>query len=112
VTVLVNLTPHPVNLVTDGGTVVVPPSGLVARVALHPDVPVGTVELDGVTVPIVATSASGDVTGLPEQRDGVLVVVSRLVAEVSERADLVIPHDAVRDATGAVVGCRALARVR
>lgn len=52
----------------------------------------------------------GDVTGLPEPKDGVLYVVSTVVqTALPSRCDLVTPHDLMRDANGKVVGCRGFA---
>jgi hypothetical protein len=43
----------------------------------------------------------------------VLLVVSRLVSETArERADLVFPHESVRNHEGRVIGCRKLATIR
>jgi len=52
----------------------------------------------------------GVVTGLPAQQDGVLIIVSQLVADACpERRDLIVPHDVIR-VQGQVVGCRGFSR--
>jgi len=49
---------------------------------------------------------TGEVTGLPTQEEGVLVIVSAMVRGASDRDDLVSPHGLVRDEEGVVVGCK------
>ncbi|MFN2495172.1 MAG: hypothetical protein ABR608_04590 [Pseudonocardiaceae bacterium] len=110
---LVNLTPHPVLIKTATGvTVAIPPSGRVARCRTEPDRVLGTVQVDGHSVPLVVNDVTSAVLGLPEPEEGVLFVVSRLVALAAPlRRDMVFPHDPVRDETGRTTGCRALAQV-
>jgi hypothetical protein len=51
----------------------------------------------------------GQVIDLPDQQEGVLLVVSALVrAALPGRRDLASPADLVRDTVGRVLGCRAL----
>ena len=106
-----NLTPHEIKVVGEDGEVkmVIPPSGQVARVRAEQKV-VG--EIDG--VPVVKT-VFGDVEGLPEPREGVVYIVSSLVAQaVREREDVVAPDTsplgAVRDADGRIVGVKRFQR--
>ncbi len=110
---LVNLTPHPVLIKTDSGvTVRIPPSGRVARCRTEPDRVLGTVQVDGHSVALVVNDVTSAVCGLPEPEEGVLLVVSRLVALAApQRRDIVFPHDPVRDDTGRTTGCRVLAQV-
>ena len=100
------MTPHAVALHrADGTTETIPPSGAVARVS-QVATRVGSVS----GVPVV-TTRPGPVTGLPafEADDGVGYIVSALVRiALPERIDLFSPADLVRDAAGAVVGCRSL----
>lgn len=105
---LVNLTPHPVRLLLGDGTeVVIPPSGQVARCAEVVE-EVGSIVLEGQRVPVVR-KRFGKVYGLPEPREGVAYIVSRPVAQVARRADLLVPDALVRE-NGFVVGCRRLSR--
>lgn len=54
----------------------------------------------------------GKVENLPEPQEGVVYVVSALVAQaVPDREDVFIPDDTVRDEQGRIIGVRALARV-
>ncbi|MEI7836807.1 MAG: hypothetical protein WCK05_10420 [Planctomycetota bacterium] len=96
----INLTPHAIVLV--GGPTLTP-SGVVARCATT-STPAG--EHEG--VPLVRT-VYGVVEGLPEHSAGVVYVVSALVrSAVPSRNDVASPGDLVRDAAGAVVGCKGL----
>ena len=68
----------------------------------------GTVPSGGVDVPM-GVRRTGALTGLPEQREGTLLIVSTLVAEACpHRGDLVSPGDLVRDADGQPIGCTCL----
>lgn len=106
---IINLTPHSINLVQEGKVVsTIEPSGVVARCSQQ-DVRVGS--LAG--VPLYSTSY-GEVSGLPEKEDGVCYVVSLLVAQnvPSSRDDVLITVKAVRDAQGRIVGCEGLSRFK
>ena len=110
---IVNLTPHPLNLMPegpDGPTVTIPPSGQVARCAVD-RVQVDTVTVDGITVPVNQTRF-GAVTGLPDPQPDTIFIVSAVVAQaVPNRPDVFIVDDAVRDEQGRIIGARALAHV-
>ena len=110
---IVNLTPHPLNLMPegpDGPTVTIPPSGQVARCATS-RVQVGTVTVDGITIPVNRTQF-GAVTGLPDPQPDTIYIVSAVVAQaVPDRPDVFIVDDAVRDEQGRIIGARALAHV-
>ena len=75
----VNLTPHTINI-TNGAAYAA--SGQVARVA-NTHTPF---DADG-----VASIEWWEVTGLPEPQDGVLYIVSALVAQAAKRYDVVSP---------------------
>lgn len=122
-----NFTPHAVRVLAADGSelAVIPPSGQVARVSVTL-APAG--EIDG--LPLVR-GTYGEVTGLPDSSGlpdesstwpAATWIVSRVVAEALRgqnldggRGDwhprLLVPADLVRDASGAVVGCRALEEV-
>lgn len=111
---LVNLTPHAINLMPDGkdGQIVtIPPSGTVARCTTR-RIPVDTIEVDGISVPINHTEF-GEVTGLPEPQEDVYYIVSSIVAQAVrwERDDVLIVDDTVRDDEGRIIGARALAEI-
>ena len=101
-----NLTPHSVHVYLSGAVVEIPRSGEPARVVLSDDEPVAELELEGGSVQIVRTSATGRVVNLPLPQPSVIFIVARSVAEACpERRDLVFPHGAVRDERGVVIGC-------
>lgn len=105
---IVNLTPHDINIIGEIGEVVqtFPASGELARCSVSRE------QVDVINGIPVNRTVFGAVTGLPEQQEGVVYVVSALVAQaVDGRDDVVIPDDAVRDEQGRIVGCRAFARV-
>lgn len=103
----VNLTPHPITLVRENGeTTTIPPSGVVARVAVKRE-KIG--ELNGFPV---HRSIFGEVEGLPEPQDGVVYIVSFPVLQAlqGKRSDVVAPdttpQGAVRDENGQIIGVR------
>jgi hypothetical protein len=106
---LINLTPHPVQIFGEEGSIVLPCSAVPARLEGTTG-PVGHVTVDGVSVAVVQHHYDR-IVGLPGPSPGVLFVVSQLVLDfLPERQDLVTPSDLIRDESGAVIGCRALAR--
>jgi len=108
---LINLTPHNVVIVDEQGNVIldIPPSGQVARVRVK-QTPTG--EVCG--IPVVQTTFEG-VENLPGPREGVIYVVSSMVAQVvSGRQDVVAPdtspESVVRDEDGRIVGVKRFQR--
>ena len=102
-----NLTPHSLAIETkDGRIITVPPSGIVARLAVTREArPVFVVNGD---VFCVSRPTLGAITGLPNSEKGILFVCSALVAEQAKRTDVVSVGELIRDASGAVVGARGL----
>lgn len=92
---------------------VIPPSGQTARIATTP-APAGdgVATIDGVDIPVSGVGY-GQLAGLPEPVDGVLYVVPLLtaLAAPSDRTDLLVPHEQVRNGEGTVIGCASLGRV-
>lgn len=108
---LVNLTPHPINLyennsVEDGPKEVIPPSGTVVRVAT---IDLGTQLGAAGTYELVEY---GHLDGLPPKQEGTVYIVS-LVAALAARGrdDLLAPYVEVRNESGTMIGCRYLQRV-
>ena len=100
---LKNLTPHEVKIITEGGTVEIKPSGVVARCEEHEE-PAG--ELAGIPVSRIVM---GEVVDLPPEEKGVILIVSHIVLQACpERKDLVKPVKPVRNAAGDIIGCRSL----
>lgn len=101
---LINLTPHVLNLIAaDGSIVDIQPSGNQARVSSTSDV---VATINGINV---TQSTWGDVTGLPDAQDGVILIVSRMVKDrVPDRSDVLVPGAPVRDADGKIIGANGL----
>ncbi len=109
---IINLTPHNITFVDAVGNVVltVEPSGQIARCATS-RVQVGTVTVDGISVPVNQTRF-GEVSDLPNPQPDTIFVVSALVAQaVPDRQDVFVVDDTVRDNQGRIIGCRALAHI-
>ena len=107
---IINLTPHTVTYIHDDGTKEEFPSQGVARAAVQ------TEELgirDGYRI---TKSTFGAPVNLPEPREGVFLIVSLATANAAVQYgrttdDLLLTNDAVRDSSGAIVGCKAFAVV-
>ena len=108
-TKIINLTPHAITFVdpdTSAPILVVEPSGLVARVSTRTE-RVGTVA----GIPLTQT-VFGEVKDLPNPEEGVVYIVSSLVAQrFKDRDDVFIPNESVRDDKGRIIGCKSLGRV-
>jgi len=103
-TAIKNMTPHPITIVAEDGTVVrgIASDGLVRLKATT----VRDGEVDGIPV---SRTVFGQQEGLPEAEDGVYYIVSQLVkTALPERKDLLVPAEVVRDAQGNILGCRSL----
>ncbi len=107
--VIINKTPHPVNIVNAQNEVIRTfPACLKDKlIRLKADVKqVG--EIDGVPV---SSTEFGSPEGLPKERNDVYYIVSQLVASACfDRMDLLVPAEVVRDENGQIVGCRSLGR--
>lgn len=96
---IINLTPHPINLIGIGE---IPSSGI-ARLEEKVEV-VG--DIDG--IPIIKKQL-GKIIGLPEPQPDTIFVVSLPVAQAAKRADVLAIGESVRDVKGNVVGAKSLA---
>ena len=105
----VNLTPHEIRVIgagPNGADVIIPTSGTVARCESKRTV------MSSVNGIPVNRTVMGEVQGLPAPIEGVVYIVSKIVAEaVPERDDVLIVDDTVRDESGRIVGCRAFAHI-
>ena len=100
---IINLTPHPVNLLdVDANVVITFHSEGLARCSQN-DIIIGKLNKD-----IILTKTSyGEVIGLPEQAPRTFYIVSRLVLNaLPNRTDLLVPNQLIRDSEGQIVGCR------
>jgi len=108
---IVNCTPHQINIRPEGlPEVVVPPSGVVPRVSVEQKI-IAIIE----GIPVVSTQY-GAVEGLPDPVEGTVYIVSALVlsALVGSRPDCVAPDtsptSAVRNENGQIVAVRRFTR--
>jgi len=101
-----NLTPHQLALCGANGTLTVPPSGIIARLAVSRTA-LNPVTIDGVELPI-SLPVMGDVTDLPPAEDGIILVVSAMVAGAVNRPDVMSPGELLRDGAGNVIGAKGL----
>lgn len=109
---VVNLTPHDVNVMDEeGNTLMVFPSEGIARLLTQTVHHEPFVLDDGTKIPTSSTEF-GEVQGLPEPADGVVYIVSSLIAGYYPlRGDLYIPNESVRDDKGRIIGCKSLGRI-
>lgn len=84
---IVNLTPHNVSVADKEGNIIqkFEPSGILARVEVSSKV---VSVFNGIEI---RKTVFGDISGIPEQKDGVLYLVSTLVAQVANRQDVISP---------------------
>lgn len=102
----INLTPHVINFYgLDGNLIESIPSSGVARVMSTP----GALKNIGLPIPVASPTEYGAVEGLPEPQDGVVYIVSTLVAQAVKRPDVLSPgtgpnDGAIRDDQGRIAG--------
>ena len=103
---VINMTPHPINVVDDNNNVVVtyPASGSLIRLKSSTvrcgSLPDGTPK---------SKTVFGEPEGLPARQEGTWLLVSQLVKTAcSDRDDLLVPAEVVRDENGTIIGCRSL----
>lgn len=108
-----NLTSHPINLLDKNNEIVrtwepdqeEPPR---AQEVVVDERTVATT--NGLILPITSKDY-GKVKNLPNVEPGVLLIVSRIVAEAAtDRDDLIVPNT-VRDKNGTIIGCRSFSVV-
>ena len=105
-----NLTPHPVTLILEGGETVELPSEGAVRVKMEQE-KIDEISLPQGSLPILRERPTV-VEGLPEPEEGVLLLVSRVAAAaISNREDIVVPAEYVREDSGLIVGIKAVAKV-
>lgn len=105
---IINLTPHAITFLDGNNSVLatIEPSGVVARASQTRD---RVSEVNGIPV---NQCSYGAVTGLPDPQDETIYLVSALTAQACrDRSDVFITDDAVRDDSGRIIGCRAIARI-
>ena len=105
---LKNFTPHNVVIVINDTKIVIPSDGIARVTETKTATP--SIDVDGVVIETFV-SAFGEVENLPPQEDGVMVIVSAMVASAAkDRNDLLVPGELVRDNDGNIIGCKSLRR--
>jgi len=105
---VVNLTPHPIVIrlgVDEKSDVTFPPAGVVARVTEKANKPTRN-HIFG--FPVAGKAAFDEVVNLPEPKEGVIYIVSGLVAQNVSRSDVFSPatgpeDNAIRNEKGHIV---------
>lgn len=102
---IINMTPHPINLVDEDGTIykTFPKGERVIRLASFTEL----VEVvDGVRF---TKTVFGEAEGLPFYSRNILYIVSQLVKSAfPNRTDLLVPSEIYRTPEGIIVGCKSL----
>lgn len=111
---IINLTPHTITFISANNNMqkyAVAPSGIVARVSAS-TATIGEVTTpEGFVIPVTQT-LFGQLEGLPAPKEGVVYVVSSLVAgRVPYRKDVYIPNESIRDDKGRIIGCLSLGKI-
>ena len=103
----INCTPHPINLLDNENNLVISlPKGEVV-----PRLSQSTKQVDVVEGVSITETIFGETQDLPDFKEGVFLIVSRLVLSANpDRKDLLVPNELVRDSEGNIVGCKSLAR--
>jgi hypothetical protein len=92
---MVNLTPHSLTLKDDESVTSIPPSGQVARVGSTPG---GEIEIIDLPCQAFQAPTWGQVEGLPPPKEGVVYIVSSLVAgHCKGRGDVFSPGTGPKD---------------
>jgi hypothetical protein len=105
----INLTPHEIAIEANGERFGIPPSGFVARVKADPGEDLGFIG----GIPVRKPPVMGKVENLPLPVEGVVFIVSQLVASQVKREDVFYPDtgiDALRDEKGNITAVRRLIR--
>jgi hypothetical protein len=107
---IVNLTPHTVTLfVDDDRAVHFAPSGTVARCTTQRSNSSELVTDDHGSIPV--TELSYGEAALPLEDPTIVYIVSILVAQSSNRRDLYVIDEEIRNAQGIIIGAKRLARL-
>lgn len=105
---IINLTPHAINFLREDNSVLatVEPSGTIARAS---QTRARVSEVNGI---VVNQCSYGAVIGLPDPQPETIYLVSALTAQACrDRNDVFITDDAVRNESGQIIGCRAIAHI-
>lgn len=109
--ILVNLTPHDLNLLDEEGEEIVElePTGQVARVETARVKDSTYTRQPYIGLPTY-TQETGEIVGLPNEYGGAMYIVSGQVRAETDRADVASPGELVRDDDGRPVGAKGLTK--
>ena len=100
---IINLTPHTINIHSNGSVTNVTPSGNIARVSTNYQ------HFNTVSGINIYNCVYGDVDGLPDSQDNAIYIVSGVVkSAVPTRKDVMSPGELIRDDSGKPIGCNGL----
>ena len=101
---IINLTPHDIFILNGEDRLVkVFASKGVVRLSQNTEV---CEPIEGVRT---TRTAFGEVMGLPQYKEGIYYIVSRLVKQARpKRPDLLVPNEIVRGSHGQIIGCKSL----
>lgn len=99
----INLTPHTINIHSNGNITNVAPSGNIARVSTRYQ------HSNTVSDINIYNCVYGDIDGLPDSQDDTIYIVSGVVkSAVPNRMDVMSPGELIRDNDGKPIGCNGL----
>lgn len=102
--IIINTTPHPVNVYHGVNVTRFPPSATTIRLMTDTK-PIG--KINGITL---VKSTVSEVVDLPDEIEGTWLITSSIVAmAVPERGDLIVPYHFMRDGDGNIIGCQSFA---
>ena len=105
---LVNLTPHKLDIhCEDDEILMIEPSGEEARISIE-NIPQDNIVVHGCMSVPTSLSVPGEITGLPDPKEGVLYITSLAVAQKANRKDVLSPGELIRDDENRVIGCKGL----
>jgi len=103
-----NLTPHPLAVMAEDGTILhLAKCSKPARCVNTPQA-LPSLSYDGKGYRL-SKSSFGAVEELPVAVSGIVLVTSAIVADMVKRPDVVSPGDLIRDSEGRVIGCNGFA---
>ena len=109
---IINLTPHPINIINESNSLEIMSSGILVRCDEQTNY-LFELELDNNTsVPVYNTSLKSNIDNLPCEESDVFYIVSIITAALfPNRKDFLVPHEYVRDNEGNIIGCKSFKRI-
>jgi len=104
---IINCTPHPITMCDAQGDVyfTFPKGEIIPRLSMK------TVQREPIGEIPTSQTVFGELENLPEQQEGIFLIVSQLVKNAApSRSDLLVPAEVYRDSSGNIVGCKSLGR--